>query len=181
MSEPALKQEDEPGVVAELVTAWRDTVEAGFRFWGRLGSLAYQSITVISPGGDEPRLTAQVQDAGPPPQRTILIEAGAGEPGLGVFLLENTTGQSLSIPLSVSPFTTRDGRVAQPQIAFRPKSITLEPGEQLAVQVAVLMDETLAPDVRYHAEITVPGLSDARIPIAVCRPKKPAKVETRAA
>jgi hypothetical protein len=181
VSQPALKQEDAPGVVAELLTACRDTTEAAFRFWGRLGWLAYESLTMIGPGGDEPGPAAQVPTAASRAQRTILIEADAGEAGLGVFLLENTTQRSLSIPISVSPFTARDGRVAQPRLAFRPERITLEPGEQLAVQVAVLVDETLAPGVRYHAEIGVPGLSDARIPIAVCRPTKQARVETRAA
>jgi hypothetical protein len=54
--------------------------------------------------------------------------------------------------------------------------------------VAVAVNETLEPDVRYRAEIGVPGLSETRIPIVVRRrahtttlAKKQAKATTRVA
>lgn len=169
---------------------WRDAAEAGLRYWGTLGRLAFESVTALVP------LVARLQpgDARPaePPRgagaaRTILVEAEAGQAGLGVFLVENTTPQQLSIPVSVSAFLDPNGREVNPVVAFRPDVITLDSGDQLVVQVEAAVDETLEPDVRYHAEISVPGLSQTRIPIVVRRrpsipprPKGQAKAKTRA-
>jgi hypothetical protein len=166
---------------AELAAGWRDAAEAALRYWGRLGRLAYESVTVLVPGVEEVRPASTAPPAAPALPRTILVEAEAGEAGLGVFLLENTTQGQLSTPVSVSAFHDDAGREVHPRVAFRPEPITLDPGDQLAVQVAVAVDETLTPGVRYHAEIGVPGLSDARIPIVVRRRKRQPKAKTRAA
>jgi hypothetical protein len=101
--------------------------------------------------------------------KTILVEAEAGQSGMGVFLVENTTVEQLSIPVSVSSFHDPDGREVKPAVAFRPDLITLDPGDQQVVQVAAAVDETLEPEVRYHAFISVPGLSETQIPIVVRR------------
>ncbi len=158
MSTPALSES-----AAELAAGWRDAAEAALRYWGRLGRLAYESVTVLVPVVEEVRPAAPTvaPPAAPAAPRTILVEADAGEAGLGVFLLENTTERQLSTPVTVSSFRDEDGREA--------------------VQVAVAVDETLTPGVRYHAEIGVPGLSDARIPIVVRRRKRQPKAKTRAA
>jgi len=37
------------------------------------------------------------------------------------------------------------------------------------IHVVALVDQALEPDVRYLAEISIPGLSDTRVAIAVCR------------
>jgi hypothetical protein len=37
------------------------------------------------------------------------------------------------------------------------------------IHIVALVDQALEPDVRYLAEISIPGLSDTRVPIAVCR------------
>ena len=107
--------------------------------------------------------------AAAPVPKTILVEAEVGQSGMGVFLVENTTAEQLSIPVSASPFHDPRGREVHPAIAFRPEVITLEPGDQQVVQVAAAVDETLEPDVRYHALISVPGLSATRIPIVLRR------------
>jgi hypothetical protein len=168
---------------------WREAAEAGLRYWGTLGRLAFESVTALVP------LVARVQpgDArladrprGAAAAKTILVEAEAGQSGIGVFLVENTTPQQLSIPVSVSAFLDPHGREVNPVLAFRPDVITLDSGDQLVVQVEAAVDETLEPDVRYHAEISVPGLSQTRIPIVVRRrpsipprPKRQAKAKTR--
>ena len=176
MSPPALSES-----AAELAAGWREAAEAALRYWGRLGRLAYESVTVLVPVAEEVRPASTASPAAPALPRTILVEAEAGEAGFGVFLLENTTERQLSTPVSISSFHDEDGREVHPRVAFRPEPITLDPGDQLAVQVGVAIDETLAPGVRYHAEIGVPGLSDARIPIVVRRRKRQPKAKTRAA
>jgi len=194
---PTLTAQDETRLQTELVDMWRDAAEAGLRYWGRLGRLAFESVTVLVPlvaelRPGEPGQAAQPGQAALPEHstaaaRTILLEAEAGQTGLGVFMVENTTPQQLSIPVSVSPFRDPKGREVQPAVGFRPDEIVLEPGDQLVVQVAAAVDETLEPDVRYRAEISVPGLSEARIPIVVrrrpsgrARASRQAKAKTRA-
>ena len=169
MSPSALSDPGERGVTAEVASAWRDTADAALRYWGRIGRLALESFTAVTRADREPQPAERPPAALPPAPRTILVEAEAGEPGMGVFLVENTTNRRLSIPVSVSSFLDDEGREANPAVRFRPETITLDPGDQLVVQVAVAVDETLVPDVRYHAQISVPELSEARIPIAVRR------------
>jgi hypothetical protein len=168
-------------------------VEAGLRYWGTLGRLAFRSVTALVPlvtelrqRGDGPIELVEAPSAPHPTVKTILVEAEAGESGMGVFLVENTTAEQVSIPVSASQFHDPGGREVRPAIAFRPEVITLDPGDQQVVQVAAAVDETLEPDVRYHALISVPGLSATEIPIvlrrrvaAAARPKRQAKAATR--
>jgi hypothetical protein len=185
---PALSPPDEASLQTELAEGWHAGVEAGLRYWGTLGRLAVESITALvplvaelRPGGDAP---VEIVEA-PPVPKTILLEAEAGQSGMGVFIVENTTAEQLSIPISASPFHDPRGREVHPAIAFRPDVITLDPGDQQVVQVAAAVEETLEPDVRYHALISVPGLSATRIPIvlrrrpaATPRPKRRTKAAT---
>jgi hypothetical protein len=187
---PALSAPDETSLQTELAEGWHAGVEAGLRYWGTLGRLAFRSVTALVPLVAElrpegsPVEAVEAPPAAPVP-KTILVEAEAGQSGMGVFLVENTTEEQVSIPVSASPFHDPRGREVHPAIAFRPDVITLDPGDQQVVQVAAAVDETLEPDVRYHALISVPGLSATRIPIvlrrrpgAVSRPKRQAKAAT---
>ena len=148
----------------ELANAFRDVAAAGLRYWRTLGSLALESIAALLAESPAPASPA----AGAVPT-TILLEAEAGEHALGVFLVENTTGEEVAVPVSVSPFVAPDGREVEPAVRFRPEVVTLAPGDQLLVQVAAGVDETLEPGVRYRAEISVPGLAAGRIPVVVRR------------
>jgi hypothetical protein len=172
VSPTGLSAEDRSSLQTDLAGVWRDATEASLRYWGRLGRLAFESVAALVP------LVAELQpdDSGQAVLpgdggglRTILVEAEAGQAAVGVFLVENTTPEQLSVPVSVSTFLGPDGREVDPAVAFRPEVIVLESGDQLAVQVAVMIDETLDADVRYCGEIGVPGLSNTRIPVVVRR------------
>ena len=173
MPPQGLSGPDDTSPQADLAGAWRDSVEAGLRYWGRLGRLTLEGAAAILPVLAELRpdpgrpAASSASEVGLP--RTILLETEVGRSALGVFVVENTTPQQLSIPIRVSPFVAEDGRVAQPAVAFRPDVITLGPGEQLVVQVVAAIDETLEPGIRYRGEISVPELSETRIPIVVRR------------
>jgi len=105
---------------------------------------------------------------GQPPSR-LLLEAETGRQASGIFLVENTRRECVSGQFSMSGFADGTGRPANPPIMFSPSEIRLEPGEHVLVHVVALVDQALEPDVRYLAEISIPGLSDTRVPIAVCR------------
>ena len=164
--------------------AWRDAAEAGVRYYAKLGGLALELAETLVPavGGLRPRVNvtpeppprAELLPPAPPPseppsEQTIVIEAPAGRKGLGVFMVENTTAQPVSAPVGVSTFAAADGREATLEVAFSPEEVSLDPGDQVLVQVAAAVDASLEPDVRYRAEISIPSLSGATIPLVVRR------------
>jgi hypothetical protein len=163
----------------ELAPALREAAEAGLRYYGRLGRLALDLAAVLAPDAVElrprrdrapaPEPAAAPTEPGPEPARTIVIEAEAGKRGLGVFMVENTTAEPVRGALSVSAFGGPGRKKVRPEIAFAPDAIALDPGDQVLVQVAASVDETFEPGVRYAAEIRVPTLSGAGIPLVVRR------------
>ena len=182
MSESRLSAPDDASQPTDLATAWRDAAEAGLRYYARLGGLAFELAGTVVPAIRELRPTVRMspdppgEAAGKPPaqsgersEQTIVIEAPAGRSGLGVFMVENTTQRKVSAPVGVSAFVDPSGREVHPVIKFSPAEVTLEPGDQVLVQVAAAVDAALEPDVRYRAEITIPHLSRSGIPIVVRR------------
>src|SRR5262249_5790995 len=144
--QPALSHES--SLRDELAEGWNAGLEAGLRYWGTFGRLAVESVSAFVPlvaelrPSDRPRV--EIVDAPPAPApaaKTILVEAEAGESGMGLFLVENTTGEQLTTPVSASLFHDSRGREVRPSIAFRPEVVTLDPGDQQVVQVAAAVDE----------------------------------------
>ena len=179
-----MSAKDEASPPTALATAWRGAAEAGLRYYTTLGGLAFELAEALVPAIRELRPTVRLSPdppgaPGPKPPaqapsgersgQTIVIEAAAGRSGLGVFMVENTTVRKVSAPVGVSAFVDASGREVHPQVKFSPAEVTLEPGDQVLVQVAAAVDKTLEPDVRYRAEITIPRLSGTGIPIVVRR------------
>jgi hypothetical protein len=144
------------------------------RYYGRLGRLALEGGTLlVRPARQERPAEAVPPPAGIPPvhssQRTVLLEAPAGKAALGVFVVENVSSAAVATELAVSPLAGPSGEQASSALRFVPERIALEPGDQVLVQVAAPIDTSLEPGVRYRAEISIPGLSGVRVPIAVRR------------
>lgn len=178
----------------ELASAWRDASEAGVRYYTRLGGLALELAETLVPVIGELRPTVRLSPDPPrtpaakppdPPgdagRQTIVIEAAAGRSGLGVFMVENTTARRVSAPVGVSTFTDAGGREVSPAVTFSPDVISLEPGDQVLVQVAAAVNDTFEPDVRYQAEISIPRLAGAKIPLVVRRRPGTARAPARRA
>jgi hypothetical protein len=158
---------------------WRDAAEASLRYYGRLGGLVLELAEALAPSlaglrptirlsSDPSSTTVPPIDAGERPRaQTIVIEAAAGQSGVGVFMVENTTAQKVSGPIGVSPFADPSGREIRPEVTFSPDVISLEPGDQVLVQVAAAVDDSLEPGVRYGAEISIPQLSRTTIPLVL--------------
>lgn len=193
MPEPRLSPAAAATPRTDLGAAWRDAAGAGLRYYGQLGRLTLRLAEELVPAlgelrpalrlaPEEPaaaRADAPVPAAAPAAQ-TIVIEATAGRSGLGVFMVENTTASQVSAPVGVSAFADAEGRVVQPKVRFSPEVVTLDPGDQVLVQVAATVDGTLEPGVRYRAEISVPRLSGATIPIVVRRRPPASRAKTAA-
>jgi hypothetical protein len=166
------------------LNAFGEVATAGLRYYGRLGTLTLDLAQTLVPSLGELRPSLRLSpeppaepDASPPGGQTIVIEAAAGRSGLGVFMVENTTADSVSAPVGVSAFTDPAGREVTPKVRFSPEVVALDPGDQVLVQVAASVDGTLEPGVRYAAEISIPQLSGARIPLVVRR--RPPKSRTK--
>lgn len=102
-------------------------------------------------------------------RRRLLLEIETGRHPLGSF---SWRARDLTVPSRQSRpsgFAYRTGRKASPTVTFSPTEYGLNRGEQVPVHVAAVVDEALVADVRYLAEISVPGLSDSRVPIDVRR------------
>jgi hypothetical protein len=54
-------------------------------------------------------------------------------------------------------------------VELTPASVVLGPGERAIVTVSARLDTVLVVDRPYRAEITLPGLHGARVPIAARR------------
>jgi hypothetical protein len=144
------------------------------RYYGRLGRLALEGgALLVRPAREERPAAAAPRPARVPPahssQRTVLLEAPAGKAGLGVFVVENVSAAAVATELAVSPLSGPSGESASTELRFVPERVVLEPGDQVLVQVAAPIDTSLEPGVRYRAEISIPGLSGVRVPIAVRR------------
>lgn len=194
MPEPGLSPRDGASARADIVAAWRDAADAGLRYYGRLGGLALELAETLVPAVGDLRPTVRRGSGAPEPAarptpgpgveqvaQTIVIEAAAGKKGLGVFMVENTTARAVSAPVGVSALVAPSGEEVRPAVAFSPEVVTLDPGDQVLVQVAAAVDETLEPDVRYSGEISIPRLAGAGIPIVVRRRPAPARTRKRAA
>ncbi len=159
----------------------REAAGASLRYYGRMGGLAFALAEAFAPSlsdlrptlhmsSEPPTTTAKPADsaeAGRP--QTIVIEAAAGRRGMGVFMVENNTDRTVSGPVRVSPFVDASGREVQLEVQFSPDVVLLEPGDQVLVQVAAAVNDTLEPGLRYGAEIRIPQLSGATIPLVVRR------------
>jgi len=103
------------------------------------------------------------------PPTTILIKAEAGRDGIGVFLVENRGPAPVSAEATISRFADSAGREVRLEVRFEPPVVALAPGEQTVVRVAASVEESLEPGVRYLATVTLPGVSEIGIPLAVRR------------
>ena len=182
MPEPKLSATADASGRSELAAALRDAAEGGLRYYTRLGGLALALAEALVPAISElrpmvrlspdPPSTPDARSPDPPSEpggQTIVIEAAAGRSGLGVFMVENTTARKVSAPVRVSGFVDAGSREVHPEVNFSPDAVSLEPGDQVLVQVAAAVDDTLEPGVRYRAEISIPRLSGAKIPLVVRR------------
>ena len=115
----------------EQANIFRDALDAGLRYYGRLGRLALEGGAIFVPALRE--LSPKVVASQAPPsarraERTVLLEPAAGKPGLGVFLVENLTADPVSAEIAVSPLSGPAGEQVAPALRFSPETIALRAG-----------------------------------------------------
>lgn len=172
-------------------------LDASLRWTSILGELAIRTFDLLASGVSE--LGVQVvsnqtqtqpqqlsSGTSPGPSRSamlspaaILLEGEAGTRAFGLFVVENNLPQQISAPVEVGPLVDPDGREIPSVLRFEPGIITLAPKQQVVAKVSADISRGLLAGVRYEAEMRVPGIPSARIPIIVRRkPTISSKVAT---
>lgn len=109
----------------------------------------------------------------------ILLEGEAGTRAFGLFVVENNLPQQICAPVEVGPLVDPHGREIPSVLRFEPGIITLAAKQQVVAKVSAEISRGLRAGVRYEAEMRVPGIPSARIPIIVRRkPTSSPKVAT---
>jgi hypothetical protein len=168
--------------VAEAPTLeqlFRRAVDAQLEYYRSVGQLSVEfaraALGVVrndraAPTVRIPVTPAQaVQPALPAAAPVLALEASAGSWAVGMFVVENSTGSRVSAPVELPSLADEEGRMVHGEVRFEPEVITLEPGEQTLVQVAVEVTRGLRTGVDYRGEVMVPGLAGTRIPLVVRR------------
>ena len=103
----------------------------------------------------------------------LVLEGVAGSRAFGLFVVENKLSKEVSTGVAVGPLVDPDGHEIKSVLRFEPGVITLAPGQQVIARVSARISRGLVAGVRYQAEISIPGISGARIPIIVRRKQTP--------
>lgn len=147
----------------------RRAVQANAKFYKGWLDLSFEYFRTISQGFvDMPATGAPVQeaDAG---AGALVLEGEAGTTVRGSFLVSNDMEKPVSCTFDGSDFRDPRGAAAVARTSFEPSSLQLAPGEQRVVQVAIDIDDSLAPGVGYAGEISIRGMEGFNVPIVLRR------------
>jgi hypothetical protein len=146
-----------------VLGAARQTLEVSVRAWDFLMPVAFRRPGFVA------RLTQSGQPAAEEPLAagTVLLESDVD--AVAAFVVENERPEPVTAELSISPFTDANGTVAAIDVEMSPRSVVLGPGESAVVRVAAHLGSTLVAERQYRAEISLPGLGGATVPIAARR------------
>jgi hypothetical protein len=161
----------------------RRAVETNLRFYGALGQASIDYLkslgdlwrgalpaNLADPLSRPPSPPAPAPAAPPPaPAPVLVLEAEAGGEARGIFLVGNRLTRGVSAPVVTSAFVDPGGREVHPPYRVEPEVVVLDPGAQTLVEIVVRVGDDLDPGTDYRAEISIPGLSDSRVPIVLRR------------
>lgn len=171
-------------------------LDANLRWTSILGELAIRTFDLLAASVSElgvqisqqtqaqPQQLSSGTSAAPsstaiPAPAAIMLEGQAGTRAFGLFVVENNLPQQISTPVEVGPLVDPDGREIPSALRFEPGIITLAPKQQVVAKVSADISRGLLAGVQYRAEMRVPGIPSARIPIIVRRtPTTSSKVAT---
>ena len=175
--------------LSSLEEIWRRSLDLNLRYYGAVGKLTADYVrdlaaTFIKANQQDasappapsaqttvrpPEAPAATQDGARQQAGTMVLEGTSGSKVLGVFLVENHLDHPISARVVASSFISADGHEVSPTIVFDPESVSLGAREQALVRVLVFIDETMAPEVRYLGQLTIPELIGTRIPVVLRR------------
>jgi hypothetical protein len=173
---------------SSLEEIWRRSLDLNLRYYGAVGKLTADYVrdlaatfsegrkqqdptgTPTPPAGTTAKPPAEHVATGPTkPAGAMVLEGVAGSKVLGVFLVDNHLDRPISAKIVSSSFVSVDGREVSPTFVFDPETVVLGSREQALVRVVAFIDETMAPEVRYLGQLTIPELMGTPIPVVLRR------------
>lgn len=175
--------------LSSLEEIWRRSLDLNLRYYGAVGRLTADYVrdlaaTFVEARNQDPSGTPMPsaetkvrppEDPVTPDARTgrqagtMVLEGTSGTKVLSVFLVENHLDHAISARVVSSSFMSADGHQVSPTMVFDPETVTLGAREQALVRVVAFIDETMAPEVRYVGQLTIPELMGTRIPVVLRR------------
>lgn len=173
---------------SSLEEIWRRSLDLNLRYYGAVGKLTADYVRDLAATFNEAR--KQTDPSGTPTQPTgttakppaehvatgatkpagaMVLEGVSGSKVLGVFLVDNHLDRPISAKVVSSSFVSVDGREVSPTFVFDPETVVLGSREQALVRVVAFIDETMAPEVRYLGQLTIPELMGTPIPVVLRR------------
>ena len=173
---------------SSLEEIWRRSLDLNLRYYGAVGQLAADYVrdlaatfsearkqqdptgTPTPPAGTTAKPPAEhVASGATKPAGAMVLEGVSGSKVLGVFLVDNHLDRPISAKVVSSTFVSVDGREVSPTFVFDPETVVLGSREQALVRVVAFIDETMAPEVRYLGQLTIPELMGTPIPVVLRR------------
>jgi len=173
---------------SSLEEIWRRSLDLNLRYYGAVGKLTADYVRDLAATFSEARKqqdpsgtptppagttakpqTEHVASAATKPAGAMVLEGVSGSKVLGVFLVDNHLDRPISAKVVSSSFVSVDGREVSPTFVFDPETVVLGSREQALVRVVAFIDETMAPEVRYLGQLTIPELMGTPIPVVLRR------------
>ena len=173
---------------SSLEEIWRRSLDLNLRYYGAVGKLTADYVRDLAATFSEARKqqdptgtptpptgttakppTEHVAPGATKPAGAMVLEGVSGSKVLGVFLVDNHLDRPISAKVVSSSFVSVDGREVSPTFVFDPETVVLGSREQALVRVVAFIDETMAPEVRYLGQLTIPELMGTPIPVVLRR------------
>lgn len=173
---------------SSLEEIWRRSLDLNLRYYGAVGKLTADYVRDLAATFSEARKQQDPTGTPTPPAGTtakppaehvasaatksagaMVLEGVSGSKVLGVFLVDNHLDRPISAKVVSSSFVSVDGREVSPTFVFDPETVVLGSREQALVRVVAFIDETMAPEVRYLGQLTIPELMGTPIPVVLRR------------
>lgn len=162
--------------MADAADLWRRALTANGAYYRAVGGLYREygrAVAAVLRGGSAPSQAAPTPAPALAPARprpsAMALEASAGSVAAAAFLVENRSRERVSAPIEMSALVDPEGSSRTLAPVFEPAVATLDPGEQLLVQVTIPVGRTLRTGVDYRGEVHVAGLEGQKIPVVVRR------------
>lgn len=166
----------------QIPEAVRRIADANLRYYQGLGQLTVDYVramagllgelrAAVAPPQAAPARQASAPSPATPsaPPPVLVLEGQGGAEAAAVFRVSNDLRRRVSAPVVVSAFTDESGREHRLPLRVEPAVVELGAGEQALVEVHAVIPPEVEAGVPYRAEITVPGLAAAGVPVLLRR------------
>ncbi|HZD06337.1 MAG TPA: hypothetical protein VE173_15610, partial [Longimicrobiales bacterium] len=123
----------------------------------------------LGPRGERPTPAPEPPASRPRFAPALLLEGPAGAEARAVIVVRNDLSRQAEAPVVSGAFTGPGGEPVELDLRADPATVTVPPGEQVPVTLAVAITADMPEGGAYRGEVDVPGLSERGVPVVVRR------------